>query len=616
MRTLLPSLACTLLLLPAAPVSAQVLTFEGGLNNQPVGNLYNGGAGGSLGITFSKNATTGIDADAPGGSIGIANEPSPSTVLYFDQGSSSSSSGATPTGVMNVAAGFTGGFSFFYASDGDAKVSVWDALDAGGSFLASFNLVSNLGGPGDPGGGPGDPNGNFATWTPAGVSFLGVAKSVLFTSGRRGYDNITLGSATPSGAVAGGGGSSTASSTAASTTDGTATVVAVAVTSDPQTFLLTDLGAIVSALFSSVPTAFTQRELSLGGSRTTLRDFNGRLFRQRSGTGNEEDRTSEGEGDGMEYHTVTVGEGDGVEPARGGKGTKVVVGMVNPDAYRWQVFTSFDYGNLDMDADKNFLGLQSDTYAETIGIEYFLTDHLLLGAGVSYLQSFSDQGADLDGVTMAGYVSGTWGGYYADLLYGATLLDHDIDRPTGLGATAHADPGSVVHAVNFNTGYNFYFGNWRTGPFVGVDYAHADVDGYTERGGGAAATEVSEQSVDSLITRLGWQASYRMKTSWGAIIPQVRLGWERENQDSDDELKVGLVQSPFYLVKGNTIKSTGGGFESTVPGYSRGSDYMTAGAGALVQVGQRLDVMLDYQGDFFAGGYSAHFGKISLTWRF
>ena len=149
------------------------------------------------------------------------------------------------------------------------------------------------------------------------------------------------------------------------------------------------------------------------------------------------------------------------------------------------------------------------------------------------------------------------------MLYGASLLDHDIDRATGLGSTAHADPKSVVHAVNFNTGYNFYFGNWSMGLFTGVDYAHAKIDSYTERGGGTAATDVSEQSVDSLITRVGWQASYRKKTPWGAITPQVRVGWEREYQNSNDSVDVSLWNSPFYLAKGITIKSTGGSFDAT-----------------------------------------------------
>lgn len=380
-------------------------------------------------------------------------------------------------------------------------------------------------------------------------------------------------------------------------------------TDEAVTILLVDAAAIFSVLFSSVPTALAQRELALGASRVTLRDFNGRLFRQRAGW--------KGGSDGVGvWHTVTVGEGDGIEPARGGKGTKVVYATAPPESHRWEVFTSFDYGSLDMDANRDFLGLRSDTYAESIGAELSLTSHILVGAGVSYLESYADHSADIEGVTMAAYASGAWGGLHADLLYGATLLDHDIDRDTGTGSTAHARPGSTTHTVSFNTGYNFRPGQWSVGPFAGVDYARSKIDGYTESGGGTAATEVSEQTVDSLLTRMGVQASYRFEQSWGSITPQVRVGWERENLGSDDDLTVGLLQSPYYLVQGSTIRSTGAGFEVTVPGQDRERDYMTVGAGVLVEIGARLHVLLDYEGDFLDDGFAAHYGKVSVGWRF
>ncbi len=127
---------------------------------------------------------------------------------------------------------------------------------------------------------------------------------------------------------------------------------------------------------------------------------------------------------------------------------------------------------------------------------------------------------------------------------------------------------------------------------------------------------MSDQSTDSLLTRLGWQASYRKKTVKGAITPQLRLSWERENLDSDDDLTVGLLQSPYYLVRGNTIRSAGGGFHSIVPGQAREKDYLVAGAGVLIEMSRRVSVMLDYDGYFLANGFTAHFGKLTLTCTF
>lgn len=375
--------------------------------------------------------------------------------------------------------------------------------------------------------------------------------------------------------------------------------------------ILVDQAAIASVLFSSVPTALAQRELALGANRTALRDFNGRLFRRRADAG-----AVAGPGGGESIdHTVTVDQGSG--PAPDGKGAKqVVYATARPEAQRWEVFTSFDYGNLDMGVNRTFLGAQSDTYAESIGAEYAISRHLLVGGGLSYLESDADHGTDLSGVTMAAYASAVWGGLYADLLYGATLLDHEIDRDTGFGGTARAQPGSATQTVSFNTGFNFRPRQWSLGPFVGADFTHSKIDGYTETGGGTAATRVSTQSVDSLLTRVGAQASRRIERRWGALTPQVRIGWERENLGSDDDLTAGLVRSPYYLVQGRSIRSTGAGYEVTVPGQDRERDYLTVGAGVLVEIGRSLHLLLDYEGNLLSDGYLAHFGKVTLGWSF
>ncbi len=378
----------------------------------------------------------------------------------------------------------------------------------------------------------------------------------------------------------------------------------------PVPVILIDAAAISSAMFSSVPTALAQRELALGAARVTLRDFNGRLFRRRAGAAVnpvDVERT---------YYTLTVGEGDGIEPLDNGKGVTIQYGLGSGSGLLWQIFTSFDYGNLDLDADRYFLGLQSDTYAGSIGAELLIGPETYVGGGVSYLESYSDGGTDVDGLTFATYISNTWHGLHTDLLYDATLLDHDIRRNAGFGSTAQADPGSLTQTLSFNTGDFYSLGHWTLGPFLGLEYARADIDGYTERGGGTGATRVSEQSAESLISRVGFQASYRVERSWGSVTPQVRVGWERENLASDDDLTVGLLQSPYYLVQGNTIRSTGEGFKITVSSDDRRRDYMTLGAGVLVEFSSQCRVLLDYEGNFQGEDYRAHFAKLSLGFTF
>jgi hypothetical protein len=180
------ALSIGLAVVPAS--AATVLTFEGVGNNVAVNNFYNGGAGGNLGISF-VNGFGLVDSDA-GGTGNFANEPSASTVLYFTSGTAST---------MNVAAGFNTGFSFFYSSSAPASVNVYSGLNGTGTLLATLALAAQYADNNC----HGDPTGTYCNWSPIGVTFAGTAQSVSFGGSANfvAFDNITLGAASPTGAV-------------------------------------------------------------------------------------------------------------------------------------------------------------------------------------------------------------------------------------------------------------------------------------------------------------------------------------------------------------------------------------------------------------------------------
>jgi hypothetical protein len=182
---------------PGVPTVPQggsaVLDFEGLGDQEPVNEFYNGGTGGNgsgpgsnFGVSFSTNSLSLIDADA-GGSGNFGGEPSPSTCLFFLTGAAAT---------MNVPAGFTTGFSFFYSAiNNPGVIRVYDGLNATGNLLATLDL------PLTPNNGAPDPTGSFSPLVPIGVTFAGTAMSVDFggTVNQVAFDNITLGSSTPGG---------------------------------------------------------------------------------------------------------------------------------------------------------------------------------------------------------------------------------------------------------------------------------------------------------------------------------------------------------------------------------------------------------------------------------
>ena len=164
-----------------------VLDFEGVGNLNPVGDYYNGAGpvAKNFGIHFSTATLALVDSDA-GGTGNFANEPSADTIMFFLDANNA---------VMDVAAGFDTGFSFFYSSTTAATVNVWSGLGATGTLLGSLALSAQNAGNNC----VGDPNGSNCNWTAIGVAFAGTAMSVDFggTANQTGFDNITFGTSVP-----------------------------------------------------------------------------------------------------------------------------------------------------------------------------------------------------------------------------------------------------------------------------------------------------------------------------------------------------------------------------------------------------------------------------------
>jgi hypothetical protein len=182
MRRFLLAALVTGLGLSSAQAAPVLMTFEGVGNLNPIGNFYNGGAGGNYGITWSATALGLVDSDA-GGSGNIGGEPSPSTVAF---------SLNSTTMFMDSAIALTGDVSGFYSApqgvQGPLTVEIWSGLGGTGSLLGSQIL------PLTPLNGAPDPNGQFSPLVPFSVSFAGSGQSVVFRGSPNQYvvDDVTV----------------------------------------------------------------------------------------------------------------------------------------------------------------------------------------------------------------------------------------------------------------------------------------------------------------------------------------------------------------------------------------------------------------------------------------
>lgn len=163
--------------------AVSTMTFEGLQQQEQILNYYNGGTGGAgSGPGPNYGVVWGPDALALN-SGNYGNNPSTPGIAFFLSG---------PGAIMNVAAGFDTGFSFFYAAYASGFVDVYDGINGSGNLLATLAL-------------PVTPNAAYE-WVPTGVTFAGVAQSAVFggNANQIGFDNITIGSQTPGGVPDGG----------------------------------------------------------------------------------------------------------------------------------------------------------------------------------------------------------------------------------------------------------------------------------------------------------------------------------------------------------------------------------------------------------------------------
>jgi uncharacterized protein YhjY with autotransporter beta-barrel domain len=341
-----------------------------------------------------------------------------------------------------------------------------------------------------------------------------------------------------------------------------------------------DIGAISSAVSSGLPMGLAQRSLVENATRTLTRDVGSRLYRLRAL--------------GLE------------EPAA-------------PDQ-RFSYFASGDFGFLDRNQTDTLVGFNSNSRSGTNGFEFRLNENVTLGLAGGYVDTDGDIAEELGSATVKGfaaspYVTYTKAPFYADVLYSFASYEHELRRKTGLGRTARAEPESQNHFLQFNTGYNWKFGNLVTGPALTVDYLYGELDGYTETGGANANLIYEAQEYDSLITRVGWTASYKIEVGSVDFIPQLRAFWERENLDDPDEATATLANSPTTIVTSSGSRK-GKGFTAHGSEERPDSDYITLGAGLRIRIADKYGVVLDYEGQFGREQETAHFGSVKFDMPF
>ena len=315
----------------------------------------------------------------------------------------------------------------------------------------------------------------------------------------------------------------------------------------------------------------------LGMAWTTTRDPGGHLYRNRAGLrpGNHIVES--------EAPVVSSGSKGGMASAKGAKVAAIAVPVPN----RWNVYGSIFYYSDDQDGesyrrrskkkddkkddkkhkhdkyDKYDLshmmvarapiapggagGVATgstdstlDVWGGSVGVEYHVNRNWTIGLAVAgasgELRMDGVGSSDVDSLSLNPYVSyyreDTLGSadLWGSLMYGYGMHSFDTNRYTG-GGIASGSPDATTNTVEFNVGLNFGDDDFVHGPYAGMRYITGSIDAYTEVGPGG--TYFGEQDVDSLVSILGYQASWKIRGDSGFWVPQLRVGWEHEFEDGN-----------------------------------------------------------------------------------
>ncbi|MEE4677851.1 esterase EstP [Pseudomonas alliivorans] len=229
---------------------------------------------------------------------------------------------------------------------------------------------------------------------------------------------------------------------------------------------------------------------------------------------------------------------------------------------QWQGILSAGGQKLDIDAQDTSADADGKGYNLTIGTSYRFAENWRTGvvAG-AYRQNLEAGPRDSD-YKLNSYIATAFLQYQAnhwwgDLAASGGKLDYEsAERKFALGVSEGQEKGDTdgeLWAVSARVGFDVAgtASRWHLSPFISADYAHIDVDGYSEEGARSTALTFSDQTRKSKRAGVGLQGKFQVTPStqiWGEVAR------EREFETDQQEVTLSLnsVSSIDFTLDGYT----------------------------------------------------------------
>ena len=241
----------------------------------------------------------------------------------------------------------------------------------------------------------------------------------------------------------------------------------------------------------------------------------------------------------------------------------------------------------------NARGYDLTTGGFTLGVDYRLTDNLVVGLMTGYANTgidlFRGGRISVDGGKVGIYATYFSGGFYVDTAVSGGYNTYETQRRGLLGTARGSTDGGEFNGL-IATGYDVKRGGLTFGPVASFQYTYVGIGKFAENGS-LTPLQIGGQHNESTRTALGVKASYDMQVGGVVVRPEVRAAWQHEFADV-----AYAVDSRF---------STGGGGTFTVNGPELGRDSLLLGAGFAVLWNERTSTYVYYDGELGRTNYNS-----------
>ena len=229
---------------------------------------------------------------------------------------------------------------------------------------------------------------------------------------------------------------------------------------------------------------------------------------------------------------------------------------------KWGGFANIGYswGNVDQTSLQD--AYKYDSVSLLAGVDYRMSDSLVIGGAISYSDTHSDYDRSLGKVKAATIGVAGYGTYYVDnwyvdgfVAYGS--VDYDSTRnifiPTNsaippINTSATAKPKGDQWSASIGVGRNFDSGTFIITPTARLAYIWVKNKAFSEdepiNGLGLA---VDSRTIQSLQSALGGKVSTNVNTSAGVFGPFFTAQWMHEFKNDNPSIISKYVADPFNI---------------------------------------------------------------------